>query len=216
MKTLPTILSQKWRYGEHCRFILPTHRSPTTPILLSLATPFSHPPPLQPRLPRRQRPIQHRRLMPPRHIPISRQILIQPRQDLRTSRGIPPIPHQIHHNGKHTLQDDSRPLHPRICIPGKLTGKRPAGLGVSEDSVSLSTKAQRKKLSADVRGDAREDDLGFVRRLDGSAEVGIVPGVDFAVAADERGVRVHARDFFGEKTVRPGFGAGGENDWNIE
>ena len=54
--------------------------------------------------------------------------------------------------------------------------------------------------------------MRFIGGADGGAEIGVVPGVDFAVAADERGGRVHGGDFFGEGAVGSRFGGGGEDD----
>ena len=54
--------------------------------------------------------------------------------------------------------------------------------------------------------------MRFIGGADGGAEIGVVPGVDFAVAADEGGGGVHGGDFFGEGAVGSRFGGGGEND----
>lgn len=43
----------------------------------------------------------------------------------------------------------------------------------------------------DVGHDARHDDLRLVCGADGVAELSVVPGVDFALALDERRVWVH-------------------------
>lgn len=53
-----------------------------------------------------------------------------------------------------------------------------------------------------VSGDAGEDDLLLARRLDGGAEVGVVPRVDFTVAVDEGGGGVHRQDLLHQRTVR--------------
>ena len=54
--------------------------------------------------------------------------------------------------------------------------------------------------------------MGFVLCTDGGAEVGVVPCVDFALAADHGGGGVEVEDFFGEGAVGAGFGGGGEDD----
>ena len=48
------------------------------------------------------------------------------------------------------------------------------------------------RVRTDVGGDAGKDDLAFVLGLDGCFEVGVVPGVYFAVSLDERCVGVEA------------------------
>ena len=150
--------------------------------------------------------------MRPRNIPIRRQILIQPRQNLLTPRRIAPIPHQIHHNGKNPLQHHPRILHPRVRIIRQLLRERPTPFRIRKHRVPFRAEGERQELGADVRGDAGEDDLRFIGGADGGAEIGVVPGVDFAVAADEGGGRVHLGDFFGEGAVGSRFGGGGEDD----
>ena len=81
--------------------------------------------------------------MRPRNIPIRRQISIQPRQHLLTARGIPPIPHQIHHNSKNPLQHNPRILHPRIRIIRQLLRERPTPFRICENRVPF--RAERKR-----------------------------------------------------------------------
>lgn len=150
--------------------------------------------------------------MRPRHIPISRQIRIQPRQNLRTTRLPPPITHKIHNNSKDALQHHPRRDHPIISISSQFIRKGTARLRVGEDGVALGAQRQGQELGADVRGDAGEDDLGFILGADGGAEVGVVPGVDFAVAADQGRGRVEGGDLLGEEAVGARFGGGGEDD----
>lgn len=54
-----------------------------------------------------------------------------------------------------------------------------------------------------VGGDARENDLLLASGLDSGAEVGVVPGVDLALAVDEGGVGVHLDDLLDQRSVRP-------------
>ena len=154
--------------------------------------------------------------MSPGNIPIRRQVLIQPRQHLRTARRVAPIPHQVHHDSKHTLQDHAPILHPRIRISSQLVAERPARLGIGKHGEPLTPEREGKELGAHIRRDAAEDDLRFVLRLDSVAELGVVPGIAFAVAADQRGVGVHADDFLGEEAVGAALGGGGEDDGDVE
>ena len=57
------------------------------------------------------------------------------------------------------------------------------------------------RVHTNVSHDAGNDDLGAVGGLDGGAEVGIVPGVDLALALDERRVGVHVADLLGDGAV---------------
>ena len=50
-------------------------------------------------------------------------------------------------------------------------------------------------IRTDVGCNAGEDDLAFILSLDGGFEFGVVPGVYFAVALNERCVGVEAEDF---------------------
>jgi hypothetical protein len=93
------------------------------------------------RLPRNNRPVVNRIPMIPRHQTIRHQIpiqqislipfslpsssirknsRIQKRQHLNNTRRIPPIPHQIHHDPKHTHQMHARLLHTTVCVCGQL------------------------------------------------------------------------------------------------
>jgi hypothetical protein len=49
--------------------------------------------------------------------------------------------------------------------------------------------------------DASDDDLLLARGLNGLAEVGVVPGVDLAVALDERRILVHGQDLARKRAV---------------
>lgn len=64
--------------------------------------------------------------------------------------------------------------------------------------------------------DACKNDLAFTRGLNGISELGIVPGVDFAVAFDVGGIGVELDNFLGEGAVGTSFGTGGEDNWEVE
>lgn len=71
-------------------------------------------------------------------------------------------------------------------------------------------------LRTDVGGDAGEDDLAFIRGDDGGAEVGVVPGVYFAVALDEWGVGIQVQNLLGEWAVGSRLGARGQDNGDVE
>ena len=73
-----------------------------------------------------------------------------------------------------------------------------------------------EEVRTNVSSDAGQDNLALARRLDGSAEVGVVPGVDLAVAADQRRVGIHAGDFLGEQAVGAGLRARGQDDGDVK
>lgn len=129
---------------------------------------------------------------------------------------IPPVPHQIHNNSKHPLQNNPRPLHPPISILRQLLAKRPTRLRISPDLIPFSSQTQRQEFRTHIRRNARQDDLTFVSSAHRISEFGIVPGVDFAVATDQGGGGVEGGDFFGEGAVGAGLGGGGEDDGDGE
>lgn len=47
------------------------------------------------------------------------------------------------------------------------------------------------RVRTNFRHDTRKDDLAFPCGLDGGAELGVVPGVDLALAVDKWGCRMH-------------------------
>lgn len=71
-------------------------------------------------------------------------------------------------------------------------------------------------VRTDVRGDAGEDDLAFVRCDDGGSELGVVPCVYFAVALDEWSVGVQVQNLLGERAVGSRLGARGKDNGDVE
>jgi hypothetical protein len=57
------------------------------------------------------------------------------------------------------------------------------------------------RIRTNIRRDPSDDDLFLPRGFDSGAEVGVVPGVDFALTLDEGRVRVHFQDLLGERAV---------------
>src|SRR5690606_29382372 len=76
--------------------------------------------------------------------------------------------------------------------------------------------AQCQECSAYVGGDASNDNLLPLCVLHRLAESGVVPGVDFTVAADDRRVFVHLEDFLWERAVWTRFGGSGKNGGEVE
>ena len=86
--------------------------------------------------------------MGPGHVPIDRQVLIQERQQLQASGRVPPITHQVHDDGKESLKDDARALHPPIGVIREPLRECAAGFGVSKDGVAFGTEGEREELRA--------------------------------------------------------------------
>jgi len=75
---------------------------------------------------------------------------------------------------------------------------------------------RRVGTRTDVRGNTAEDNLCFARGFDGGAKLGVVPGVDFALALDERGVGIHLDDLRRDLSVGTRVCRGGHNDGQIK
>ena len=73
-----------------------------------------------------------------------------------------------------------------------------------------------EEVRTNVGSDAGQDNLALARRRDSGAEVGVVPCIDLAVAADQRRVGIHAGDFLREQAVRAGLRARGQDDGDVE
>lgn len=111
---------------------------------------------------------------------------------------------------------DARALHPPIGVFGQLGCRRATGLGVGPDAIPGLAQTQSQEHGADLGHDPAEDDLLAAGGLDGGAEFRVVPGVDLAVAFDQRRVRVHLGDFLGEGPVGARLGRRRHDHWEVE
>lgn len=64
--------------------------------------------------------------------------------------------------------------------------------------------------------DTGDDELLLAGGLDGGAEVGVVPGVDFTLATDEGGVGVHVGDLLQQQAVGALVGGTGQDSGDVE
>lgn len=64
--------------------------------------------------------------------------------------------------------------------------------------------------------DTGDDELLLAGGLDGGAEVGVVPGVDFTLATDESGIGVHVGNLLEEKAVGTLVRGTGQDSGNVE
>jgi hypothetical protein len=95
----------------------------------------------------------------------------------------------------------ARLLHTSVCVRGEFVVEGPGCVGVGKDFVAGFDEREGEEGGADFGYDAAEDYLVLARCFDGGAEIGVVPGVDFALAVDEGCVGVQVDDFFGEGAV---------------
>ena len=68
----------------------------------------------------------------------------------------------------------------------------------------------------DVRGNSSHDDLLLASILNRIAELRVIPSVDFALALDERRIRVHVKDRLGQRAVGSVFGRCREHNREVE
>ena len=83
-----------------------------------------------------------------RHVPVHGQVLVKERQQLQASGRVPPVTHEVHDNGKESLEDDAGVLHSAICVVGESPGESTAGFGVGEDGVAFGAEGEREEFGA--------------------------------------------------------------------
>ena len=86
--------------------------------------------------------------MTPSHVSIRWEVLVQKGKDLKASRCISPVTHQVHHDREHTLQDDACTLHAAIGVIREASGEGTARFSVGEDRVAFCAKGESKEFSA--------------------------------------------------------------------
>lgn len=72
------------------------------------------------------------------------------------------------------------------------------------------------KWFTDISDNSTHDNLSLVGSSNCRTEFWIVPGVDLPLAVDERSVRVHVGDLFGDWSVWSSVSAGGHNDRQVK
>lgn len=129
------------------------------------------------------------------HVPV------EPGEELDGAGGLAPVAHEVADDAEERDHLDAGALHAAVGDVADQGGGGPRGLDVGPDAVPGVAQGQRGKGSAHVRHDAGQDHLLLARRLDGLAELGVVPGVDLAVALDDGVVGVHVQDVLGGRAV---------------
>ena len=107
---------------------------------------------------------------------VDREVLVKERKNLLSTGGVAPVTHEIADNGEERDELDTSLLHARV---GSVTDELRVGAGgldVGEDGVALGAEGEGKEGSADVGGDAGNDDLLLAGGLDGGLEFRVVPG----------------------------------------
>lgn len=122
--------------------------------------------------------------------PINRIIVRQPRQHRRQTRRVPPIPHQITNDREKTNELHARASHPVIGNVSDEFRRGARRLDIGPDAIALSAEREGAESCAHVGRDAGDDDLRPIRRSHSGAEVGVVPGVHFALAGYQGSVGV--------------------------
>lgn len=67
-----------------------------------------------------------------------------------------------------------------------------------------------------IRSDSRKDNLALSGTFHRVCELSIIPGIDLAVAANERRLGVHVQYLPWQWPIRTGLGGSGEHDWEVE
>jgi hypothetical protein len=109
-------------------------------------------------------------------IPINRQVTVKIREELSSTGGVPPVPHQIADNREQANKLDTSLLHAGVGNVADKRGSSTGGLNVGEDGVAFSAEREREEGGAHVGCDTGDDDLGLVGGFDSGAEFGVVPG----------------------------------------
>ena len=73
-----------------------------------------------------------------------------------------------------------------------------------------------RRIRTNVGSNSGKDHLTFARCLHCCSKVGIVPGIDLSVAANERCIGIQVENLFWQKAVWTMLGAGGQNNRYIE
>lgn len=113
--------------------------------------------------------------MMPSQVSINRHVLVKVRQQLLGTRSVPPVTHQVAHNGEEGVHLHTSARHLVVSSVAHKLGGGAGGLDVGEDGVAGSAQGERQEGGADVSGDAGEDDLLLAGGFDGGAEFGVIP-----------------------------------------
>ena len=109
------------------------------------------------------------------NVSVDREVPIKVRKDLLGTRSIPPVAHQITHDGEHADEPNACLLHAGVGRIADKLGVSAASLDVGKDRVTLSAERQSEESGADIGSDTGDDDLLLAAGLDGGAEIGVVP-----------------------------------------
>jgi hypothetical protein len=108
-------------------------------------------------------------------ISIDRHVTVKKGEDLSSTGGVPPVPHQIADNREQADKLDTSLLHARVGNVADKGRSGTGGLDVGEDRVAFSAEREREESGAHVGCDTGDDNLGLVGGFDGGAELGVVP-----------------------------------------
>jgi len=145
----------------------------------------------------------------------SGEVLEEKVQEGRNARSVPPISLEISSDGELGHDVDTSFPHTSIGMISSASIEGTRGVGVGEDSVTGLKKGQRDEHGANISDDTADDDLFLSGGLDGSTEVGVVPGIDLPAPADDGGVGVHFSNLREEGTVGALICASGDDNGEV-
>ena len=150
-------------------------------------------------------------------------LLIQPGKHVSRSWRVAPIAHQITHNREHADKLHTCCLHAQVgCFGDQSRGGaacfdvRPDGIALRAEgeccecraflcalvgAISGSAGTGSGSILTDVRYNPSNHNLLPSTRFYGGSELGVVPGIDLALAFDDRGLWIHGEDFFRQWSV---------------
>lgn len=89
----------------------------------------------------------------------------------------------------------------RVAFGAERAGEEGGALAENERLPGAMSVVVGTGLLTNVGHDSGDDDLRLVGGFDGGAEVGVVPGVDLALALDKGRLGIHVEDLLGERAV---------------
>lgn len=160
-------------------------------------------------------------------------LLVQVGQNLVQARGVSPVAHQVGDDAKCAHEGDASLLHATVGIGRQFVVKGTTSLGVGETSypssmserakkavpislVSFYLDAGRKTKLTNFSDNTADNQLFLASGLDGRAELGIVPGVDLALAMNNGHIGVQIHDFLDRQSIGTRVGGSGHDGRQVK
>lgn len=110
------------------------------------------------------------------NVAVGRHVAVEPGQDLSGTGAGTPVAHQIADDGEQRHELHAGLLHAGVGSVADKSGGGAGSLDVGEDRITFLAEGEGQERSADVGGDAGDDDLLLTGGADGGAELFVVPG----------------------------------------